>query len=149
MSDQNELLRMLYGNEARLKQTEVKEVPPLYLPYAQRVVNPATTGGGTQAVGDFPQPWPVLHVAFYVSVFVVTTNNGTNFWTIELRDATNAVIASVTTAAASANTWTRLADTVITAPLTTNAVLSVVITPTLAPGNIYVVPSVAMIRTGT
>lgn len=146
MSDMGQdMIRRLQADDARLRQTETKEVPLLYLPYVPRVVNP-TAGGAS--LGEFPQPWPALILAFYVTVFVGAPNNGTNFWTINLVDAAGGTVASVNTSAIAANTWVRLSDLTITQPATTNPVLTVNAVITLAPGVIYVVPSVALLRTG-
>lgn len=144
MSD-NDMLRILRANEARLKQTETKEVPTVWLPYAQRALNPVAV---TTAMGELAQPWPALLVTFYVTVFVTTTNNATNFWTIDLIDALGNTLATVNTSAVAANAWARLLDTTVTQPASTNAVCTVVATTTLAPGTIYVVPNVACIRQG-
>lgn len=130
----------------RLEQTQVIERPMIYLPYAQRALNPLAA---TAAAGDFAQPWAANFIVFRVTVFVTTTNNGTNFWTVDLQDTLGNVIASVNTSSGvSASTWTRLADTTVTQPATTNAELSVICTKTLAPGTLYVIPSLAVLRTG-
>jgi hypothetical protein len=129
----------------RLEQTQVGERPSLRPAYAQRVLNPVASA---QAIGDFAQPWAIVLQVFTVSVFIVTTNNATNFWTIELRDATNATLCSVTTAAVAANAWARLTTTTIIQPAASNPILTVVVTPTLAPGNIYVVPQITLLKTG-
>lgn len=142
----SDVLRMLYDTDARLKQTETREVPALWLPYAQRALNPQAAGA---ALGDFAQPWPMLPQVFSCSVFVTGTNDGGNYWTIDLRDTTGTTIASVNTSAMAANTWARLSDTSVTQPATTNVELVVVTTITAgAPGTIYVVPGVSAIRTG-
>ena len=140
----NPMLTRLYDNNARLKQTETKETPPLWFPYA---VNPLAAPA---AVGDFAQPWPILSLVFYVSVFVATTNNATNFWTIDLiEQPSGTVVASVSTASGvTASTWTRLKDTSVTASPTTTAAYTVSANKTLAPGNLFMVPSVSVLRTG-
>jgi len=139
----NPMLKLLQDNNTRLKQTETKEIPPLWLPYAQRALNPLAA---TAAAGDFAQPWPILAQVFYVTVFVQTTNNGTNFWTIDLQDTTGTVVATVNTSAIAAGTWARLSDTTVTASATTNAELSVICTKTLAPGNLFVIPALSVLR---
>lgn len=148
MSEQNDLLRMLYDNEARLKQTETREVPPLYLPWSQRLLNPIPLASSGQAWGDMGQPWAVTLLAFYCSVFVLTTNNGTNFWTIALVDAAGSTLASFTTAAIGANSWERLSDLTITQPSSSNKVFTIIPTATLAPGSIFIAPALALLRTG-
>lgn len=141
----NDLLRILRANDDRLRQTEVKEVPSLYLPYAPRAVNPTAVSA---TMGEFPQPWAANILAFYVTVFVAAPNNATNFWTISLLDAAGGVVAAVNTSAIAANAWTRLSDLTITQPASTNPVLTVTVNTTLAPGAIYIAPAVALLRTG-
>lgn len=147
--EQNDLLRTLYANDARLKQTETKETPPLYLPWAQRVLNPFPLASSGGVWGDQGMPWAVSILAFYVSAFVVGTNNGTNFWTIALSSTpTGTAIASVTTAAIAAGAFARLRDTSITQPPAADADLFITLTATLSPGAIFIAPAVALLRTG-
>lgn len=149
MSDDSYVIRQLKGIDRRLGQTEVKEVPPLYLPFAQRVLNPFPLASSGNHWGDTVQPWAANVLAFYVSVFVSTTNNGTNFWTLDLVDnVSGVVVASVVTSAIAANTWSRLSDITITQPATTCPSLGLRPTATLSPGAIYIVPAVALLRTG-
>lgn len=149
MSDDSYIIRQLKGLDRRIAQTEVKEVPPLYLPFAQRVLNPFPLASSGAAWGDQGQPWAVNILAFYCSVFVSTTNNATNFWTIVLANAAGVALASFTTAAIAAGAWTRFAVTSgITQPATTNPVFVIIPTATLSPGAIHIVPAVALLRTG-
>lgn len=136
------------GQARGLEQTRVTERSPLYLPWTQRSTNPfplASSGGGW---GDSAQPWAVNVLWVYVSVFVPTTNNGTNFWTLTLVDDTNTVRATLDTSLIAANTWRRLSVVPSSQPAATNAVLTIVATATLSPGAIYIVPAVALLRTG-
>lgn len=147
MSDQNAMLKLLMENDRRLSQTEVKEVAPLYLPWAQRAINPLPAV--LTIWGEMAQPWAVNLLAWSCAVFVTTTNNGTNFWTLDIRESqTGTVLATLSTAAIAANTFTRLRTTTITQPSAANASISLVATPTLAPGTIYIVPALALLRTG-
>lgn len=133
----------------RLEQTQVIERAPLYLPWTQRSLLPFPLASSGGVFSDQPQPWAVNVLAFYVSVYVATTNNGTNFWTLDLiASPGGATVASVSTAAIAANTFTRLSDLTITQPASTDVVLSVRLTATLAPGDIYLWPAVALLRTG-
>lgn len=134
----------------RLDQTQTIERAPLYLLWAQRTLNPFPLASSGGVWGDQAQPWAVNILAFYCEVFVLTTNNGTNFWTVELINQNDSLnIASFTTAAIAANTWTRFAVTTgITQPASTNVVLSIQLTATLSPGAIYIAPAVALLRTG-
>ena len=146
MSDPNlAVQRQILDLHDTLESLRKAGVPPLYLPYAPRALNPSA---GSATLGEFPQPWSALILAFYVTVFVGAPNDGTNFWAITLTDAAGTTLASVNTSAISANVWTRLVDVTITQPPTTNPILIVTANLTLAPGVIYVVPSVALLRTG-
>lgn len=139
-----DMIRELRRNDERYRLTEVKEVPTVWLPYAQRALNPQAAAA---ALGDFAQPWAALLQAFYCSVFVTGTNNGANYWTINLNDTTGTTLATVNTSAMAANTWTRLSDLTVTQPASTNVELVVLTAITAgAPGSIYVVPGVACIR---
>lgn len=134
--------------QRRIGQTEITEIPPLYLPWTQRVLNPfplASSGGNW---GDSGQPWAVNLLAFYCSVFVATTNNGTNFWTVALTDTAGTTLASFTTAAIAANTYARFAPAISVQPAGSNIALAIKCTATLNPGAIYVFPATAMLRTG-
>lgn len=140
-------------NQARgLEQTRVIERSPLYLPWSQRALNPVALAASPAFWGDCPQPWNNLPLVFTCGVYVATTNNGTNFWTIELYSFTTAsalnLVASFTTAAIAANTPARLSDTTVTAPGATDVAYSLKLIATLAPGAIYVFPALALLRTG-
>lgn len=135
-------------NARDLEQTQVVERAPLYLPWTQRVLNPFPLASSGAAWGDSAQPWDVNVLAFYASVFVSTTNNATNFWTLELLDTIGTVLASFTTAAIAANTYARLSDTTITQPASTNVAFRVRPTATLSPGAIFIMPAVALLRAG-
>lgn len=141
---QRQLLALQSGHELLRK----AETPALYPPWAQRVVNPfplASSGGGW---GDCAQPWEASLAAFSCSVFVQTTNSATQFWTIRLLDTASATLASFTTAAVTANTWTRLSTTSFTQPGASNVALTMTVTATLSPGAIFIVPTLALFRTG-
>ncbi len=138
--------RQIQALEDRLEVLRKADVPPIFLPYAQRALNSVAA---TTAIGDFAQPWEAYYLVFSVTVFVATTNNGTNFWTIDLIDTTGATIASVNTSSGvSASTYTRLSDTTVTQPLSTNAMCNVIATKTLTPGALFAVPSVSVLRIG-
>lgn len=134
--------------QRRIGQTEVIETPPLYLPWSQRILNPfplASSGGNW---GDMGQPWPVNVLAFYCSVFVLTTNNATNFWTVQLKSNAGTILAAFVTSGIAANTETRFAPGVTAQPATTAPFLTIVATATLNPGAIFIWPAVALLRTG-
>lgn len=115
-------------------------------PYTQRVVNPFPLASSNTSAGEFPQFGTNLQiVVFRLSAFVVTTNNGTNYWTITLRDDASAILATLDTSAIAANTWSRLATTIITQPASANTILTVRPTATLTPGALFVVPEVLVL----
>lgn len=123
-----------------------RDIPAIFLPYAQRILNPFPLASSGNGHGDFAQPWTCRVLALYVTVLVNTTNNGTNYWTIAFTDGTGGAMGSVNTSLISANSWQRLQVSSITQPPTTNAEISVAITATLSPGSIYVIPSVAVVK---
>lgn len=147
MSDPNlTMQRQIQALQDQLEPLRKSDVPPIFLPYTQRALNSVAA---TTTLGDFAQPWEVYLLVFSVTVFVVATNNGTNFWTVDLLDTTGATIATVTTSSGvTASTWTRLSDTTVTQPLSSNAALSVIATKTLSPGALFAVPSVSVLRIG-
>ena len=124
-------------------------MPPLYLPWTQRVLNPFPLASSGGAWGDSGLPWAVNVLAFYASVFVSATNDGANFWTLALNSYPSATaVASVSTAAIAANTFARLRDLTITQPPSTDNWMQLIPTATLSPGAIYINPAVALLRTG-
>ncbi len=149
MSDPNLLtqrqIQDLQDGHERLRKADV---PSIYLPWSQRVLNPFPLASSGGVWGDIGQPWGATLLAFNVSVFVATTNNGANFWTLTLTDAAASVLASITTSAIAANTVTRLSTTAFTQPGVSNASLSIIATATLAPGAIFIWPALALLRTG-
>lgn len=142
MSDPLDVMRQIRALERQLDQSRQKPGNLLSLPYAQRILNPFPLVSSGGIASDFAQSQALMILEFRVSVFVQTTNNGTNFWTLEVRDTAGTALASVTTAAISAGTWTRLSDTTITQPGSSNVALNVFATATLAPGNIFLVPEI-------
>ncbi len=150
MSDTNlQTQRQVQSLQDDMERLRKADVPPLYLPWAQRVLNPFPLASSGAAWGDLGLPWAVNVLAFYTSVFVNTTNNGTNFWTIAvISRPSGTAVASVTTAAIAANTYARLSDLTITQPPSTDTWIEIVPTATLSPGAIYIAPAVALLRTG-
>jgi hypothetical protein len=80
----------------------------------------------------------------YARCFVQTTNNGSNYWTLQIttaiEDNTTTSRASGTTAAVSANGWREIIDTDINLLLTlgTDLICNFVAAPTAgSPGNAY------------
>jgi hypothetical protein len=56
--------------------------------------------------------------SMYVTAYVATTNNGSNYWTIALKDAGAATLASVNTSGGSAGAWTSYSTTGLSVSLT-------------------------------
>ena len=135
-----------------LEQTRTIERSPLYLPWTQRILNPVTLAASPAFFADTPQPWNNLPLVFTCTVDVLVTNNGTNFWTIELYSFTTAaalnLVASFTTAALTAAIPARLSDTSVTAPGSTDVAYILKATATLNPGSIFIFPALAVLRTG-
>lgn len=145
MMDALSTQRQMRDIQERLERLEKSDIDAIRLSYAQRVLNPFPLASSGAGAGDFGQAEGVEILAFRVSVFVQTTNNGTNFWTISLVNTAASVLASVSTSAIAAATWTRLVDTTITQPSSTNVVLTVIATATLSPGAIFIVPEVVVL----
>src|SRR3972149_4230709 len=139
MSESVDIWRAIHDLRADLGRLRVADAGGSMLTYAQRVLNPFPLGSCGGALGDFAQSGEITLLAFFASVFVQTTNNGSNFWTLTLTNSAGATLASVSTAAASATTWTRLSDTTVTQPSSTNVVLAVFATATGSPGGIFIV----------
>jgi hypothetical protein len=150
MSDPNVLIQRqiqdLQDGHERLRKADV---PALYLPWVQRALNPFPLASSGGVFAEMGLPWLVNVLAFYVTVLVDTTNNGTNFWTLDLRTfPAGTTIASVNTSAIAANTYTPLSDLTITQPVAADVALFLQPVATLSPGAIYIFPSVALLRAG-
>jgi len=145
LTTQRQILDLQAGHE-RLRKADV---PALYLPWTQRVLNPFPLASSGNGWGDMGLPWAVNVVAAYATALVLTTNNGTNFWTVQwIAQPSATVIASVTTAAIAANTGTRLSASIIAQPASSDTWVELRPTATLSPGAIYIFPTVALLRTG-
>lgn len=140
--------RQIQAQQEQLERLRKADVASLTLNWTQRVLNPFPLASSGGVWGDTPQPWAVNLVAWYCSVFVSTTNNGTNFWTLTLVNTAGTTLASLSTSAISANTWTRLSTTSFTQPATTNVDLAIIATATLSPGSIIIAPTLSILRTG-
>ena len=142
-------IRRLRAIEKTLDRLKTGETSGVFLPFSQRVLNPFPLASSGGQWGDMTQPAAAIVLGLYLSVFVVTTNNGTNFWTLDLTsDDGSTVLATLNTSAVAANGWRRLSTTTITTPGSTNAVLSVRPTATLSPGSIYITAALAIAFTG-
>ena len=148
MSDPNittqRQIQALQDAQERLRKADV---PPLYPPFVPERLIPFPLASTANPLGYFGQPWPVNVLAFYVTVYVIGTNDPTNFWTIALHSTAGA-IAAVSTAAIAPNIAVRLTTTSISQPATTNTHFTVIPGASASPGAIYIMPSVALLRTG-
>lgn len=143
-----QVIRQL-GMQQRRHDKQVGDIPAIYLPWTQRILNPFPLASSGNVFSENPLPWVVRLLAFYCSVFVDTTNNATNFWTLDLvSNNSGVVLASLNTSAIAANGWIRLSDlTINNQPVSTDVAMFVRPTATLSPGSIYILPSVPLLRT--
>lgn len=121
---------------------------------------PFTPSGGvtspfsTSGINPFVAPiaWDMTPRALYCSVFVATTNNGSNYWTMTLNIVTpgGTVTAqgSVDTSAITAGGWNTLTLSSFTTaqwPAATYALASITLTKTGTPGNLYLNPALFVV----
>lgn len=131
--------------ERTVERVRKPDLPGLRLSYAQRILNPITLAASPAVAGDFPQTGTIVMLAFRASVFVQTTNNGSNYWTIDLINTAGATLATFDTSALSTGTWTRLAAVSLTQPSSSNVDLAVRATATGSPGNLFLVPELVVV----
>ena len=150
MSDPNIITqRQIQALEETQERLRKADVPALYLPWSQRALNPFPLASSGGVWGDQAQPWASNLIAWYNTITVITTNNGTNFWTVALKDAAGVTLASFTTAAFTVNVSTKAtAITSFTQPSSSNPFVSIIATATLSPGAIFIFPALALLRTG-
>ncbi len=120
---------------------------PYALPFAAYTnLQPTTVSGNAPLLAPLPPDCDVyLHSFRCQMVYVATTNNGSNYWTINLRieGASVVSIASFTTAAMSANTYTQgsTLTSFSTNPVTQGAkTISIEVVKTGSPGGLYIPP---------
>jgi hypothetical protein len=116
----------------------------LPIPFYPRALPPYTANAAD--IMDAPTWRPMQPQQLVLQVFVDTTNNATNYWTIALSIINNNVVAaqgSINTSALTASSWQSLALTSFATPswdaLTAIAYLG--ITKTGTPGDLYVLPT--------
>jgi hypothetical protein len=104
-------------------------------------------------VAPVDSTWGIYIVSFDVSTFVISTNNGSNYWTVALQRAntsnTASTIDSFTTAADTVSNWTQHKETVGAVLDASARVLLVNFTKTSAPGAIYCAGTVKYRYIGT
>lgn len=140
----NDLVRELERLKGELAALKVRERPLLALPFYPRALPPYTANAST--VLDAPVWRAVRPQRLTLQVFIDTTNNATNYWTVALSIINNNVVSAqggVNTSALAANSWQTLSLSSFTTPswdaLTAIAYLG--ITKTGAPGGLYVLPT--------
>ena len=134
------LLQRTRTQKRRLDQLASADRSGIRMPYAQRALNPFPFASSGNAFCDInrARDWTIL--AFLCGAYVATTNNGTNYWTIDLISLAGTVYATVNTSAGAANTGLRLAAGSVTQPATGISWLVVRATATGTPGAIYILP---------
>jgi len=102
------------------------------------------SANGTLLVGPLRGAYSIYVTQVTAARFVSTTNNATNYWTIQIRGLTSAygggtVIATTDTSAIAAGTWSILGASIGTANPSENAAIDVNVTKSgagAAPGNL-------------
>lgn len=121
---------------------------PYALPFAAYTnLQPTTVSGNAPFLFPMPPDCDLYLHAFRCQMnYILAPNDGSNYWTITLRieGASVVSIASFTTAAMSAATYTQQSSTVTsfsTNPVTQGAkTISIAVTKTGSPGGLYVTP---------
>lgn len=84
---------------------------------------------------------------FDISAYVATTNNGSNYWTFSLKKADGTTITTLNTSAISANTWSLISGTGLSASVTSSTIaVMVAVSKTGSPGNLNLSALVECIR---
>lgn len=110
----------------------------------QDVLNPNAGTATIHRAVLWGTDYAVWAVTLYAWVYVVTTNDASNYWTIALfRQPGNASVASVNTSALAANTHSRLQAAIAAQIATTDYEVEIVPSKTGAPGNIFVATALA------
>src|SRR4051812_45351549 len=98
MSDPNiTTQRQIRALNDQLERLRKADVPAIYLPWSQRVLNPFPLASSGQVWGDTAQPWANTPISFTASVLVNTTNSATQFWTLSLFTVSTAGAATLIT----------------------------------------------------
>lgn len=139
------LMRTLNDLEQRIAWLETLETAGYRLPIINRDALPPFNANGTYFNGIISRTVILKHWA--AAVYVATTNNGANYWSIALSIGGVGTIATVNTSAIAANTGVVLADASIAGLTygTSNAYLNIAFTKTGAPGTLVCAPEVYVI----
>lgn len=115
------------------------------LPFVSRDVVMPFTANNFPFIGHWPRACLLRRLT--AGVNVITTNNGSNYWVIDLVNVgVTTVYATLSTAAIAANTWVQLTSAVLSAQVALSELpLNIRITKTGAPGSLYLAPAVSVI----
>lgn len=136
------LMQVLTDLEQRVARLEAAEHYPYRLPIINRDGLPPFAANGTYFNGIISRTVTLRYWA--VAVYVATTNNGANYWSIALSIGGVGTIATVTTSAIAANTGVVLIDSSILGNSygTSNAYINIACTKTGAPGTLVAAPEI-------
>jgi hypothetical protein len=96
--------RVIQGQAAEIGRLKAGERPATAVWFvAQNALQPFTTGG-VKFMAGLPRD-SVTPRRLRITLFIATTNNATNYWTITLRNAATTTVASTSTAALAPDTW--------------------------------------------
>lgn len=120
------------------------EVGGYYLPFTQRLLNPVSI---SSLLGDYPVIRSVTVLKLLLcSIYVVTPNNGSNYWTIALTSAGGSTMMSLSTATGvTSAVWSRISTETVIAEVTTELMLTLTVTKIGTPGSLYTLPAVYVI----
>ena len=139
-----ELLRQFASLGSRVEKLETQEPnQSRYLTlHAYNQLMPVTADGGVLICGN-PGTKRIKCLSWTPTTFVGTTNDGTNYWTVDLQygvTGVNTTLGTFNTSADTVSTWTKHTVTSFTnnpAP-TTVSYIFIKVTKTGAPGLLYV-----------
>lgn len=127
----------LYQLKNLLKPWVLKTSGPAILPMVARVTQPLAANG-VMAHGTNPGGIKILK--YMIGLRVITTNNGSNYWTVHLQkvDGTSyTLVGSVNTSALSAGTWATVETTLNHSVDSAVDLLYIECQTTGSPGSLY------------
>ena len=134
------LYRKLNGLEKKLNDINIKIERGNTLPFVAFVAQPVSA---TATIAHATNPRALTVITYKIALYVVTTNDGSNYWTVKLQtqdaggaaaDITNA---TVNTSAISADQYVVLSATVNTAVAAGVDIIRVRAEKTSSPGNLF------------
>jgi hypothetical protein len=125
--------------QAELDQLRTIEQEGIWLPFSTYDVLPSNQSGSSVAAYSCTVPRDLTVVSWYQAIYIVTTNDGSNYWTVSLKRLSDHVtIASFDTSAMSPGTWARNSETGLGLAITTSHLgLYIHMAKTGSPGNWY------------